>query len=46
MEKGSQIYTASVNDADSDKRSEDDMKYESIVEKRYEMAWKESWHGM
>ena len=29
----SQMNTASVNDADSDKRSEDDMKYESIAEK-------------
>ena len=45
-EEESQMYTASVNDADSDKRSEDDMKYESILEKRHEMAWKESWHGM
>ena len=25
--KKSQMYTASVNDADSDKKSEDDMKY-------------------
>ena len=32
------MYTASVNDADSGKRSEDDMKYESIVEKRHEMV--------
>ena len=32
------MYTASVNDADSDKRSEDVIKYESIVEKRHEMA--------
>ena len=28
-----QMYTASVNDADSDKRSEDDMKYEIVAEK-------------
>ena len=40
--KKNQMYTASVNDADSDKRSEDDMKYERTVEKRHEMAWKES----
>ena len=32
------MYTASVNDADSDKRSDDDRKYESIVQKRHEMA--------
>ena len=32
------MYTASVNDADSDKRSEDNMKYESVVEKRHEMV--------
>ena len=32
------MYTSSVNDADFDKRSEDDMKYESIVEKRHEMV--------
>ena len=32
------MYTASVNDADSDKRSEDDMKYENIVEKRHELV--------
>ena len=31
------MYTASVN-ADSDKMSEDDMKYESIVEKRHEIV--------
>ena len=36
--KKSQMYTASVNDADSDKRSEGDMKYERTVEKRHEMA--------
>ena len=36
--KKSQMYTASVNDADSDKRSENDMKYERTVEKRHEMA--------
>ena len=40
MEEESQMYTSSVNDADFDKRSEDDMKYESIVEKRHEMVWK------
>ena len=40
------MYTASVNDVYSDKRSEDDMKYERIVVKRHEMAWKESRHGM
>ena len=38
LEEESQMYTASVN-ADSDKRSEDDMKYESIVEKRHEIVW-------
>ena len=32
-EEESQMYTASVNDADSDKRSEDDMKYEIVAEK-------------
>ena len=37
------MYTASVNDADSDKRSEYDMKNESVVEKRHDMAWKVSW---
>ena len=35
--KKSQMYTASVNDADSDQRSEDDMKYESTLKKRHEM---------
>ena len=29
--KKKQMYIASVNDADSDKRSENDMKYESII---------------
>ena len=40
MEGESQMYTASINNADSDKRSEDDMKYGSVVEKRHEMVWK------
>ena len=34
------MYTASVNDADSDQRSEDNMKYESVVEN--DMKWYES----
>ena len=32
------MYTANINNADSDKRSEDDMKYGSVVEKRHEMV--------
>ena len=32
------MYTASVNDADSGTRSECNMKYESIVKKRHEIA--------
>ena len=40
MEGESQMYTANINNADSDKRSEDDMKYGSVVEKRHEMVWK------
>ena len=40
MEEESEMYTANINNADSDKRSEDDMKYESIVEKRHEMVSK------
>ena len=42
LKKKSQMYTASVKDADSDKRSENDMIYESIVENRNEMVCKES----
>ena len=34
-----QMYTASVDDSDPDERSEYDMKNESIVEKRHEMAY-------
>ena len=34
------MYEAGVNDADSETGSEDDMKYESIVENRHEMASK------
>ena len=37
------MYTASVNDTDPDERSEYDMKNESVVEKRHDMAWKVSW---
>ena len=44
MEEECQMYTASANDADSDKRSENDMIYESIVEKgnekNHDMVWK------
>ena len=33
-----QMYTAGVNDADSDTWSEDDTKYESIIVKQHEMV--------
>ena len=34
---------ASVNDSDCAKRSEYDMKNESVVEKRHDIAWKVPW---
>ena len=40
------MYTASVDDADSDKRSKYDMKYKSVVEIWHGISWKELWHGM
>ena len=41
--KEGQIDAASVNDSDCAKRSEYDMKNESVVEKRHDIAWKVPW---